>query len=101
DWGTASPPLRPCPLGFVTLHVRARVEPLSLAAAVRGAAASADSTLSMFSPTTLEAESGIAFAITRSAASILSILASAALLLASMGLFSVVSYGVALRTHEI
>jgi predicted permease len=91
------------PAEFVTLHVRARtgVAPLSLASAVRAAGASADTAFALFSPTTLESESGIAFAITRSAASILSILASAALLLASMGLFSVVSYGVALRTHEI
>jgi len=89
------------PAGFVTLHVRTRVDPLSLAPGVRAAAASADSTLALFLPTSLDAESGIAFAVTRSAASILSILAAAALLLASMGLFSVMSYGVALRTHEI
>jgi predicted permease len=89
------------PSPYVTLHVRTRAQPLSMVPAVRSAVLSADSTLAVFSPSTLVEESSIAFSITRSAASILSILAGAALLLASMGLFSVVSYSVALRTHEI
>jgi predicted permease len=89
------------PAPFVTLHVRTHRDPLSIVSAVRGAVLSADSTMAVFSPTTLVEESGVAFAVTRSAASVLSVLAAAALLLASMGLFSVVSYSVALRTHEI
>ena len=89
------------PSPFVTFHVRTRMDPLSMVPAVRGAVLSADSTLAVFSPATLVEESSVAFAVTRSAASILGVLASAALLLASMGLFSVISYSVALRTHEI
>jgi putative ABC transport system permease protein len=85
----------------VSLHVRTRTDPLAFAPAVRAAALSADSSLALFSPTTLVEESSIAFAVTRSAASVLGVLAGAALLLASMGLFSVISYTIALRTHEI
>jgi len=89
------------PSPFVTLHVRTRMDPLTIVPAVRSAVLSADSTLAVFSPATLVEESSVAFAVTRSAASILAVLAAAALLLASMGLFSVLSYSVALRTHEI
>jgi ABC-type antimicrobial peptide transport system permease subunit len=77
------------------------MDPLAIVPAVRSAVLSADSTLAVFSPATLVEESSVAFAVTRSAASILAVLAAAALLLASMGLFSVLSYSVALRTHEI
>ena len=89
------------PSPWVTFHVRTRADPLAMVPAVRGAVLNADSTLAVFSPATLVEESSVAFAVTRSAASVLSVLAAAALLLASMGLFSVVSYSVALRTHEI
>lgn len=89
------------PSSFVTLHVRTRTDPLTASNDIRQAVWSVDPNISFLKAKTLDAHVGVAFALAHSAAAVLACLAGAALLLASMGLFSVVSYGVALRTKEI
>jgi predicted permease len=89
------------PSGFVTLHVRANGDPLALSASVRDAVLAVDRNLTLLAPVTLKEYSGVPFFPSRSALIVLTILGSAALVLASMGLFSVISYGVAIRTREV
>ena len=89
------------PSDFVTIHVRARRDPLSLSGRVRSIIREVDPDLVLLPPTTLREATGVPFAISRSALQVLSVLGLAALLLASMGLFSVMSYAVSLRTREM
>ena len=89
------------PSDFVTIHVRTRGDPLSLAGRVRSIIREADPNMVLLPPTTLREATGVSFAISRSALQVLSVLGLAALLLASMGLFSVMSYAVSLRTREM
>ena len=86
---------------FVTLHVRTVGDPLALASAVRAAIHEEDVSIPVLAPVTLKEYVGVPFVISRAAMTVLAILALAALALASMGLFSVISYGVALRTREV
>jgi len=89
------------PSDFVTIHVRTRRDPLSLAGRVRSIIREVDPKIVLLPPTTLREATGVPFAISRSALEVLSVLGLAALLLASMGLFSVMSYAVSLRTREM
>jgi predicted permease len=89
------------PTEFVTMHVRARRDPLALVGRVRSVIRDVDPGIVLLPPTTLREATGVPFAISRSAFKVLATLGGAALLLASMGLFSVVSYGVSLRTREM
>ena len=89
------------PSDFVTLHVRTRRDPLSAAGRVRSIIRDVDARMVLLPPTTLSEATGVPFAISRSALQVLSVLGLAALLLASMGLFSVMSYAVSLRTREM
>jgi len=89
------------PSDFVTIHVRTQRDPLSLVGRVRSIIRDVDPEIVLLKPTTLTEATGVPFAISRSALEILSVLGLAALLLASMGLFSVVSYVVSLRTREM
>jgi predicted permease len=86
---------------FVTIHLRTDGNPLSYAAAASSAIRDEDAAIPHLTPVTLKEYVGVPFVISRAALSILAILAIAALALASMGLFSVISYGVSLRTREI
>jgi putative ABC transport system permease protein len=94
-------PWHQSPGGFVTLHIRTAGVPLALVPAVRAAIASVDPAIPLLPPATLAEAGSVPFALTRSALTVLAVLGFAALLLASMGLFSVVSYGVSLRTREL
>jgi predicted permease len=89
------------PAGVVSMHVRTSGDPMALATAARRAIAEVDPSIPFLPSTTLREYSGIAFAVTRSAAKILRWLGTVAIILATMGLFTIVSYGVTLRTREI
>ena len=89
------------PHNFVTIHVRSAGDALALSSAVRAAILSVDPNIMLLAPVTLAEYASVPFFPSRSAVIVLSILSSAALLLASMGLFSVIAYGVAVRTREV
>jgi predicted permease len=89
------------PSNFVTMHVRTTGDPVALASAVREAILGVEPGMTLLAPVTLAEYASVPFFPSRSALIVLTILGSAALVLASMGLFSVISYGVALRTREI
>ena len=89
------------PSGYVSMHVRTTADAMSFATAATRAVQEIDPSIPFLPATTLRNYSGIAFAVTRSAAKILRWLGTVAILLASMGLFTIVSYGVTLRTREI
>jgi predicted permease len=89
------------PSDFVTFHVRTGRDPWSLTGRVRSIIREVDPDIVLLPPTTLREATGVPFAISGSALQVLSVLGLAALLLASMGLFSVMSYAVSLRTREM
>lgn len=89
------------PSSFVTIHIRADGDPLALVPQVRAQILAADPAIALLPPVTLREAASVPFAVARSALTILTALGAVALLLASMGLFSVVSYGVSLRTREL
>ncbi len=92
---------RQVPGSFVSLHVRTDGDPLALSDGVRTAVREVDAHLPLLTPTTLATYTSVPFYGAHSTFQVLVILSGVALLLASMGLFSVVSYGVTLRTQEI
>jgi predicted permease len=94
-------PHRQLPIRGVILAVRTAAEPESLTAAVRGIIQSADKELPVFRVTTMERMMADSTSQRRFATILLGIFALVALILASVGLFGVMSYTVAQRTHEI
>ncbi len=89
------------PSDLVTLHVRTSGRPLELFPAVQREIQAVDPAITLLPATTLRDAASVPFAVSRAALAVLSVLGSAALLLATMGLFSVVSYGASLRTREL
>jgi len=101
-----SPPLvyyawKQAPGPFVTLHVRTNGDALEFVRPVREVIGSVDASLTLVAPETLARYSSVPFFPSRSGLIVLTVLGAAAMLLAAMGLFSVISYGVAARTREI
>jgi predicted permease len=92
---------RQSPEGSVTFHVRADGDPMQYVGAVQAAVRRVDPSIFLHAPTTLEEFASVPFYLSRSSFVVLAVLSVAALLLASIGLFTVVSYGVTLRTQEI
>jgi len=89
------------PDGFVAIHVRTDGEPMGHAGVVRAAVHKIDPSIVLLAPTTLEEFSSAPFYVSRSGSVVMSVMSTAVLLLASFGLFSVISYSVTLRTQEI
>jgi predicted permease len=92
---------RQAPVPFVTIHVRTDGAPRAMIEPARSAIREVDPGIPLLDPLTLVEYTSVPFSVSRSALKILSVLGAAALALASMGLFSVVSYGVSLRTREL
>jgi macrolide transport system ATP-binding/permease protein len=101
-----SPPLvyyanRQLPSGWLTFHVRMAGDPMAAIGLTREAIRSVAPRLPLVAPTTLAEYSAIPMFPTRLGVAVLGVLGSAALILAAMGLYSVIAYGVTLRTREI
>jgi predicted permease len=94
-------PHRQRPTPNVFLAVRTIAEPESMNAAVRGAIHSADKELPVYRVTTMERMMADSTSQRRFAMILLGVFALVALILASVGLFGVMSYAVSQRTHEI
>jgi ABC-type antimicrobial peptide transport system permease subunit len=89
------------PTWLVSLQLRVHGDPARLVNAARAAVHAVDPAIPLLPVMTLQEHADVPFAISGSALKVTGVLGAAALLLASMGLFSVVSYGVSLRTREI
>jgi len=86
---------------FVGVVVRTTTEPAALAGSVREAVWAVDNQLPIDRVLTMDDLAADSIALRRSSMLLLSVLAGLALFLACLGIYSVISYSVTLRTHEI
>jgi putative ABC transport system permease protein len=89
------------PSSYMTLVVRAISDPASLAAAVRGKVLEVDRNQPVYDVATMEQRFSNAVAPERFNALIMVIFAGMAVILAGVGVYGVMAYSVARRTHEI
>jgi predicted permease len=94
-------PLAQAPTRAMTVTIRAGVDPANLTAAVRSEIAQIDANQPIYSITTMEKMTGDSLAERRFAMLLMAGFAVTAMLLASLGIYGVLAYLVAHRTHEI
>ncbi len=86
---------------FVTLAIRTSGNPINLAGEIRGQVWSLDKDLAVSNVQTMEQVIGSTVSTPRITLTLIGAFAAAALLLAALGLYGVVSYSAAQRTNEI
>jgi putative ABC transport system permease protein len=94
-------PLTQLNFGSMTVCLRTGVDPHSVTSSVRGVVASMDPDLPLYDVKTMDEYMSASVATPRFHAMLLEAFAGLALLLTALGLYGVVSYTVAQRTHEI
>jgi putative ABC transport system permease protein len=94
-------PFAQAPDRFMTLIVRSSSEPTSLVPAIRGKVLELDSELPLQRVMTLDSVISNSIRQQRFTSIVLAVFAGVALLLAVVGLYGVISYSVAQRTHEL
>ncbi len=85
----------------VALHVRAAGDPQSLIATVRGALQAIDPAMPPPLFVTMSDYMGASYFVQRAAAMLMGVLAALALMLASVGLYSLIAFGVSARQQEL
>ncbi len=94
-------PLGQRPVGRLNLVLRGRSDPALLAGAAREAVRAADPDVPLYNVRTLDSVVARTVATPRFTAGLIALFAAAALLLASVGTYSVAAYGVRLRSREL
>ena len=89
------------PTGFSTIVVKTQSDPLSMISAVRHEVLAVDKDQAVFQITTLDQLMGDSIALRKFFMLLLLIFAALALILAGVGIYGVMSYVAAQRTHEI